>query len=136
MFKVACILLLMGSVALPIGCSRQPAGPKTVKVTGPMTLDGEPVVEGNVVFRRLDGDLKSFGGRIQNGKYQITVEPGKMAVEIFASREVPGKFTMENAVKEPVVEMYIPEQFNTKTKLVADITEEEDQTIPFLLTSG
>jgi len=129
------LLFLVCGVLLFPGCNRQPPGPKTVQVTGPIALDGQPIKEGNVIFRRLDGDLKSFGGRIQNGTYQITVEPGKMAVEVVASREVPGKFTMENAIQEPVTEMYIPRKYNAETELIIDVADDGKQVFSFELTS-
>jgi len=122
----------LAAMVLP-GCHRQPSGPPTVSVTGDVTLDQEPVKEGNIIFRQLDHDLKGFGGIIQNGKYQITVEPARMKVEIVASRPVPGKFTMENGIQEPVTESYIPAKYNTKSELEVDVAADQDQQIPFQL---
>ncbi len=117
------------------GCGTKQSGPKTVNVSGPIALDGEAINEGHIIFRRIDGDLKSFGGRISNGTYQATVEPGKMVVEIVASREVPGKFTTENGTPEPRTEMYIPVKYNRKSELQVEVLENGDHKIPFELKS-
>jgi hypothetical protein len=101
------------------GCG--PKGPGVIKVTGQVTFDGAPLPEGAITFKRA-GDLKAFSGEIKNGTYEVPCEEGNMAVEIFASREVPGKFDTSNpGVKVPLKEQYIPAKYNTATTLNAKV---------------
>ncbi len=117
------------------GCGAKSQGPQTTTVSGPITLDGAAISEGHIIFKRLDGNLKSFGGQIKNGHYSIQAEPGEVAVSVVATREVPGKFSTENGMKEPLVESYIPERYNSKTELKLTVTDQKQQSAPFELTS-
>ncbi|MDQ3333262.1 MAG: hypothetical protein M3552_21880 [Planctomycetota bacterium] len=123
------------STAGLLGCGRGDDGPALYPVTGKVTFDNQPIAEGRVVFRKLDGDQKAFSSEIRDGVYELTVEPGKMSVEVLASRPVPGKFDHSNGTPEPVGEMYIPEKYNSKTTLQAEVTVDGDNEIPFALTS-
>ncbi|SFJ46850.1 hypothetical protein [Planctomicrobium piriforme] len=135
MQKNVLIVLSAGILVLCLsGCGGAPEGPLMVKVTGPVLIDGQPVPEGDIIFRRPE-DQKGFGGRIKDGAYEIKVEPGKMAVEITASRVVPGKFDRSNPEPEPLREMYIPKQYNAKTTLVADVQPSDNPTFAFELKS-
>ncbi|QDT53697.1 hypothetical protein Pan44_17200 [Caulifigura coniformis] len=118
--KLSVFALTCAAGLLIAGCTGGPEGPATVKVTGSVSFDGAPVADGDIVFRRAS-DQMAYGGKIVGGKYEIETEPGEMKVEITARREVPGKFTTVNVVKEPVTEMYIPKQYNTNTELTAKI---------------
>ncbi len=107
-------LLLLASIlaVLPIasGCGSSDG---LVGLGGTVTFDGTPISEGRIQFRSTTGDLKAYSARIENGKYEIRVEPGEAAVQIYASRPVPGKFEEVNpGEKDQVGEMYIPERYN------------------------
>ncbi|NLS96945.1 MAG: hypothetical protein GXX96_32815 [Planctomycetaceae bacterium] len=101
-----------------------------------MTFDGQPVEEGRILFRAVEGDQRAFSGAIQNGRYELESLPGKMTVEITASRIIPGKFDESNPdEKVPMGEMYIPERYNSKTELTAEVPAGGAKDVNFTLTS-
>ena len=104
-------------------------------VTGNITFDGQPISEGRIQFRALQGDQRAFSSDIKGGKYELQAFAGKASVEVRASRPVPGKYDESNpGEKVPVGEMYIPSRYNTQTELTADVTPGRNQ-IDFALTS-
>lgn len=117
-----------------IGCG---AGSEleTYPVTGVVTFDGEPIKEGRIFLRKVDGDQKGFSGEIKEGQYLVDAEVGKMSVEVTASRLIPGKFDNSNGTPEPVGEMYIPAKYNSKTTLTTEVTPGGDNEENFDLTS-
>ncbi|MBD3675260.1 MAG: hypothetical protein HUJ26_17230 [Planctomycetaceae bacterium] len=127
----ACLICL-----ITVGCGGSGGdGPELFPVTGTVTFDGEPVSEGRILFRADGGAGKGYAGEIKEGTYTVETVAGDMTVEIVASREVPGKFGEAASPDEeppPLMEMYIPEKYNTKTTLTATVSDGEN-TIPFEL---
>ncbi len=112
-------------------------GPDTYPVKGEVTFDGKPVDTGQITFRKAEGDHRPFSGQIKDGKYELQAEAGKMTVEITASRPSGkmGEPASPDEKPEPIGEMYIPDKYNTKTELTADVAEKTDgNDIPFTLT--
>lgn len=113
-----------------LGCG---SGSSLAKVSGKVTYNGEPVKEGRILFRNTEGDQKAYSGAITDGTYQLECEPGKMRVEVTASRIIPGKFKKgENGEPEPVPvgEMYIPAKYNSNSTLTAEVSGSPKE-IPF-----
>ena len=129
-------VLSIGFAIATAGCGGS-AGPKVNTVAGKVTLDGEPIPEGTISFRNLGGNKGSFSGPIKNGDYSVQAEAGEMAVEIMATRPIPGKFdtTTNPGYKEQMVEMYIPKEYNSATTLKASVTGSATLP-PFELKSG
>lgn len=123
---LACGLVLLTSCA--------DGGRALTEVSGTVVMDGAPVDNGQILFRRTDGEQKGYEGVIKDGAYKLQCEQGPVKVEITAFRVVPGQFTTVNGPKEPVREMYIPEKYNTKTTLTHTLSG-SSSTIPFTLTS-
>ena len=119
------------ATAFATGCGE--SGPKTRAVTGKVTFEGEPIKEGQVVFRR-SSDQKEWSGMIKDGTYEVKCEEGDMKVEIIASRDIPGKFdtTSNPGVKEPLRLMFIPKKFNSETTLTAKVDASSTE-FPFAL---
>jgi hypothetical protein len=121
-----------------LGCGGgAPDGPELFPVTGTVTFDGEPINEGSILFRADGGTGKGYAGEIKDGSYTLETVTGEMKVEITASRAVPGKFGEAASPDEeppPLMEMYIPAQYNTKSTLTAEVKADGDNTIPFELT--
>lgn len=116
--------LLLG---MALGCGGE-SGPATYPVIGKVSLDGTPVERGQIAFRDPAGQVPSAGAEITNGSYSLESQPGNMQVEITARREVPGKFEESNpGEKVPLLEQYIPAQFNTNTELTAEIKAEPNE---------
>jgi hypothetical protein len=115
-----------------LGCGGSEDGPKLYTVSGEVTYDNNPVEQGQILFRNQGGDGRAYAGQIQNGHYELKCEAGTMRVEITASRPT-GKFKEVNpGEKDPVMEMYIPEKFNSKSTLEAVVKQESNE-IPFHL---
>lgn len=106
--------------ALAAGCGN--SGQKLHKVSGKVTFEGEPVQEGQVVFKRTT-DQKEWSGAIKSGSYELNCEEGDMKVQIVASKTIEGKFdtTSNPGHKEPLRTMYIPKKYNSETTLTAKV---------------
>lgn len=106
-----------------------------VKVAGDVSFKGEPVPKGEIIFSPSDGG-QSVAAAIENGRYEMQVPLGQHQVRITGYRDVPGKFDRSNPGQEtPIVEMYIPDQYNAKTTLDASVDSSTDQ-LDFPLEQG
>ncbi|MFO0935306.1 MAG: hypothetical protein U0798_02185 [Gemmataceae bacterium] len=105
------------------------------EVSGTVTFDGKAIDQGQILFRRTSGEQRGYETKITEGRYTIQCEPGEVSVVITAYRVVPGKFTTVNGPKEPVMEMYIPKQFNEESMLKASLDAKPKQEKDFDLTS-
>jgi hypothetical protein len=111
-------LIFAVAASLTIGCG---SGGGAVKVAGDVSFRGQPVDQGEIIFTTTDGQ-QSIATPIQNGKYELQVPTGAHQVRITAYRPVPGKVDRSNPGQEtPVVEMYIPDQYNARTTLEARV---------------
>ena len=99
-----------------VGCGD--AGPKTYPVSGSVTLDGQPLAEGDIYFFPLDPNVSADAGKITGGLFAFRTKAGKMRVEIRATRVVPGKRTPMGG---PVREEALPSRYNTATELSAEV---------------
>ncbi len=99
-----------------VGCSSS-SGPELIATTGAVKWQNEPLKEGRITFRMLDAGGNVYSAPIENGEFRVESLPGKMKVEIIASRLIPGKFDNSNGTPEPVGEMYIPEKYNSLSEL-------------------
>jgi hypothetical protein len=134
--KSLCVLSLFAVSALILAGCGPAAAPETLSVTGTVTFDGTPVADGEIVFRDSAGQTRSCGGLITGGKFTFDSSPGSKKVEITARREVPGKMDTSNPGEEvPLMEQYIPDTYNEKTTLTADVSADKT-TFDFELKSG
>jgi hypothetical protein len=101
------------------GCA--PKGPKTYPVAGEVTFDGQPVAEGEIIFRAADGAQGSWAAKITGGSYALESTAGAKRVEITAHRqiEVAPSASGEGGIN---YEMYIPEKYNEKSDLTREVT--------------
>ena len=115
------------------GCGE--SGPATYPVSGTVTLDGQPLENGRIVFRDTERKISSAGGPITNGEFSFRSQPATMRVEINARREIPGKFVSPApGEKVPLTEETIPARYNKKSEMTKEVTEGEN-TFEFALTS-
>lgn len=114
-----------GAAVLLIGLLAYAFSPSSpgVMVEGTVTFDGTPVKDGRIVFAPLNGQGQDDTGPIRDGKFSFrALNTGKRRVRIIAGREVPGKFTeTDDGGKIPVMEWYIPKQYNVESKLEEDV---------------
>ncbi|HUT91177.1 MAG TPA: hypothetical protein VMY37_16870 [Thermoguttaceae bacterium] len=131
--SITTLLTLLATMTI-LGCG--PSGLDVLPVSGKVTFDGEPIPEGRIQFRAVDGDKRAFSGQITNGQYELETMPGKMTVEVTASRIIPGQFDESNPdEKVPVGEMYIPARYNSQTELTAEVPAGGIKQLDFALTS-
>ena len=119
-------------LALVLGCG--PSGPTTYTVTGRVTFDGQPVEEGEIIFRAADGASGSWEARIVGGSYSMEVTPGEKRVEITARRKVEGASPAASGEPALSFESFIPERYNEKSELTANVTPSGPNTFNFALT--
>jgi hypothetical protein len=115
--KTSCSLLLLVVLVFAQGCGK-PSG--KVPVNGVVTWNGTPVKDGFITFKLADGKFAPEAGRIQDGSYAFDARPGKNNVEIRASKET----TYNVGLKQMNLVQYIPSEFNTETKLTAEVSAE------------
>lgn len=111
-------------------------GPPKAKVSGTVTLDGEPIENGTISFYPTGKDGQTAGGGIENGKYTVEASPGEMTVVISASKVV-GKQKMYDTPDSPevdkVVEL-IPDRYNKTSELKVNLKPGDNEGINFELT--
>jgi hypothetical protein len=134
-------LLVLSSGILSLfalaGCGSSETGPELFPVTGEVTFEGQPVETGRITFREVEGDRRAFSTEFKGGQYELQTEPGKMTVEITASRPTGkvGAPASPDEEPKPIGEMYIPAKYNSKTELTAEVKPvAEGNDIPFKLT--
>lgn len=79
-YKTFVVLALLVAAA---GCSR---GPEMITVVGTVTLDGDPLQSGSVIFSPKAGAVNdAASGQIIDGKYQLDCVPGEKDVMVTGS---------------------------------------------------
>ena len=110
-----------------LGCG---SGPTTVAVSGRVEFDGGALDDGMIVFRAPTGPVLAVSGAIKDGRYALRMPPGPKLVEILASREVGA---MDPLMKVRQRQRYIPERYNDRTELRADVRARGANTFDFVL---
>ncbi|MCA9005379.1 MAG: hypothetical protein KDA70_08890 [Planctomycetaceae bacterium] len=129
-------LILILNLLLFTGCQGGNAGPETFVVTGEVSFSGKPVEEGQIVFIPTSGNAQRQAATIKNGQYSSECTPGKKNVEITAYRFDESKQEPDPAEPGktiPARVQYVPEQFNRKTTLTADVTSDGENHFDFKL---
>jgi hypothetical protein len=119
------------AVALPIMAGCGGGGPAEYRVTGRVTLDGQPVEQGEITFLPADMQGTPYAGQISNGSFECRVTEGPKRVEITATRESP----TPAADGLPNYVSYIPAAYNSQSTLTAEIKPSGDNTLTFDLKS-
>lgn len=115
--------LLLLALLAGLGCGDQ----LLVKISGYVSYNNEPIEKGEILFNDAKGKQKPKGAEIKNGKYEIMIYPGDKTVQIFATREIPSLRTEMG----PVFKGYIPEKYNTKSRLTAKVVPEGNNQFNF-----
>jgi hypothetical protein len=115
------------SLAILAGCGGEKQ-PQRFALEGTVTLDGEPLTEGNIRFLpapETDGGM--VGAKISEGRFVIPAEkgavPGKYRVEIGASRKTGRK--VPNPMSQQLVDefvQFLPERYNLQSTLTTEVT--------------
>jgi hypothetical protein len=119
-FAVLLAVLSLGAC----GCSRD--GPDLVDVSGRVTYQGEPLAKGEIRFIPTGTTVGPVSGSsIVGGEYAAK---GKGGVPLGTHRiEITGTRPKADSMPDPNVpfvqeEQFLPEQYNTKSKLEFNIT--------------
>lgn len=119
----SCSLKLLSALLLAVmmaGCSSKPAG-STIK--GTVTLDGQPLVSGRILFVAVDQGSPSAEAAITAGQFEALVPPGDKRVEIRAPK-VTGKKKMYDTPDSPTVDTVVellPAKYNVNSELIMTV---------------
>jgi hypothetical protein len=132
-FSVRSAALLL--FCLAGGCSGEAALP----MRGTVTLDGERVAQGNIVFLPQASSGPKAAAAIENGVYSIPAEqgllPGKYRVEVSWHKPTGRKIaSADPGMTIDETREAIPAKFNTDSTLTVDI-DGSDKPYDFVLTS-
>jgi len=120
--------VVLAAFALAGGCSSggRPAE-KTYPVSGNVTLDGQPLAEGEIIFKDpAKGEVHL--GPIKDGKFQLQATAGPKRVEIYAYKMEldPVAREMYGEEAQPAKVNYIPARYNTESTLTANVEASTD----------
>jgi len=105
------------------GCSRGgPKEEKPVEIKGTVKLDGKPMSEGEIVFEGDPGSIPEVL-TIKDGEFSGKVKPGKKQVKVNAYKLEPPPPTATGDNVEDQKKNIIPERYNTKTTLKAEVSD-------------
>jgi hypothetical protein len=94
-FKAFAVWGLPLVAGLALGCGGSDGDTGSIAVSGGVTLEGEPVKNGVVVFTpastelRLSATALTARGQIQDGKYSLNAVPGEHRVDIVVFSTTP-----------------------------------------------
>jgi len=120
--KPAPLVAALALLAVALGCSFKPP---TGTILGEVTLDGQPIQDGSVLFTPLDGQGQTGGAPIKDGKFTAeNVSVAKMKVEIHGNRATGKKIklydTPDSPVSDELVEI-VPFRYNFQSQLTLDV---------------
>jgi len=122
-------LLLVVLLLAFFGCD---SGPSLYEIKGKVSFDGVPVAKGDITLRPEKTTTAPQGALIKDGSFQMKASEGKYKVEIISTRVVPGK---KGPMGEDAIEEFIPQKYNTKTTLGAEVKTTGNNELIFELTS-
>lgn len=131
-------------VALAVSGCGEAARPVGVAVSGTVTLDGTPLDQGTIHFKPNDVKALYATGEIVAGKYSIAgavgPQSGKYRIEITSPEGGP-RATSDDPVKAmelasaPPAKERVPERYNAKSELTADVPVAGSNALNFDLTT-
>ncbi len=127
-FVLLTVVLGCGAVS---GCSSSSG---RQGVSGTVHYQGKPLPQGHIVFRPT-GRGQAAGAVIQDGEFRVPstpgLVPGMYRVEIKAMRDVGEPYIdPESGLEERNREQYLPDQYNTQSKITIEITESGENFLP------
>lgn len=132
MCKTMCLFVAAIVVSSSFGCgSNEMPRAHLVDVHGKVTVDGEPLQDGSIEFIDPSGKSESAIGAIQGGEYRLKSAPGSKRVEIRAQKTVSERTNAATGQTEKITEQILPEKFNAKSELKADIPTGAAHDAPF-----
>ena len=104
-------------------------------VKGTVTLDGAPLADGEVYFRD-EAAAKGSTMKVQNGQFEGKSEAGTYTVQVVSLREEAAKADATGYVPDgPIKVNIIPAQYNTNSKMTAEVKTSGPNEYKFEVTS-
>ena len=136
-------IVLFASLNVPFIAGCGGSGTSHIAVSGKVTLDGQAVKQGKIVFEPTDKGKMSVG-EIVDGTYTIAEERGPTVgtcvVRITATRPTGKKLKAavyaDDQTPVDVLEQYLPAKFNQSSSIKVDIDSTANQVHDFSLNSG
>lgn len=120
MRHAAFALAAAAMVLLAAGCD---SGPKTYRVTGAVTWQGQTVDDGQIIFEAEDGQTHPGSAKFQpGGKYELRVTAGLKRVKVHGQRSKG----FDKIMNQERFEAYIPAEYDAKSKLTFDVQPNDD----------
>lgn len=126
-------LLFLVTFLLP-GCSGNLDPYGRLPVSGSVTLDGQPLPNGEIAFTSESVVPVVSGGKIIDGKFSVPQQqglpPGTYKVAITSMKEIvhPSGDAMNHPTEYKEL---IPENFNKKSTLTAEVTAQSENKFSF-----
>lgn len=115
-------------LAVAGGCG---GGSRSVPVEGRVTFDGRPIEEGTILFRSPSGPVMPASGPIEDGRYTVLVTPGPKIVEVMAARTTGSPDPLMQVRPR---QQYIPDRYNIRSTLTAEVKADGPNSFDFALT--
>ena len=112
------VLALVLIAASAFGCADTTGKVKAFPVKGVVSLDGKPLAEGEVYFAAAGGQAPVVM-QVKDGAFSGDAYPGSNKVEVRAYKNGPPLTT--DLTKAPTKVNFIPDRFNTTSKLTAEV---------------
>jgi hypothetical protein len=124
--SMATVLLLVAACLLATGCGRTS---QDVTISGKVSVEGEPVETGSIMFTPSDGATSVAGGVVANGQYKVSIPPGKKIVQIrgmkkAGQKEVLDEVSGKKYTSETLVRVTPPEYEAAASPLQANVTKD------------
>jgi hypothetical protein len=122
MMRLAASLFVLFAFALPVyvGCGdSKPKQAEPTSVSGSVTLDKQPLEDGEIHFKDVAGGFPPDVIKIKGGKYDGQSHVGKQRVEVYAYRPSKQKSPMPGVEVGP--EQYVPKRYNAESTLETDL---------------
>lgn len=135
----AAVRLMIAAVACSMwsGCGGD-TGPTMYNVRGTVSLDGEPLKTGDVIFEAADGS-STEAGKIQDGAFAFQSQPGPKKVSIRASKKKFGPPGIGPRGEDYILVRMIPRKYDLpENRLTAEVQASNEETannFVFKLTS-
>lgn len=108
---------------------------QTAKVKGKVTLDGNPMAKGKIVFDSSEAGVPASQIDVVNGSYEGTASVGKRTVRILAMRPAKPPAGMSGPGYDNMEENYLPAKYNTASKDTRDVVASGANEFDFTVTS-
>jgi hypothetical protein len=131
------------AVATCLGCGEPANKHGRIPFSGTVTLDGQPLAKGYLIFEPKAGQPTQSGGMIKDGKFDVPANagaaPGLYSVAIFSGSDPlpnkyePGTPEYEAAAMRAPGEQ-VPPKFNINTTLTEEVKAGEENVFTFEVT--